>query len=823
MKDFARHTSFRVDGMGDTYFPSGLYLLVCAAQPEDDSAPGDLSTTELFICGALGNAHETQDVENPWSLLHGSKSKARLFWNQAYFVCAVAHPSPIVARNLLHRAQRGEDMDGAGRPFPWQKLTPAQNKQGALIFKLSGKPADFVPGGPARYEGWLLYLGMPYARLPGAMDATRKLAIDLGRLKYPVGGTRNKAIVPYPEVTSEHDGVLGTPLQACIHRFQEEAREGVGVRPPEGDVRSSWAPLQGTRMQLPPLRGGEPGVVDEPTAKSIEQWLAEGVVRSTEVLVEDRGLWGDHRLWWRQWALEHLCSALGALYEPSRGSSFRELSTLGGGQAAQSKHKLGMAFDLNAHEAEPSQHQPFGVEADWVEAGSKDGKKTFQPTWLIYLHSSLRPGATASDLENTRQQLSAVPGLVRGTMVEHMGESLGAQAEEFLVTLSNLTAELVGAAGRVGATGRTVLFEQFFRETIRRFQWRENERDGGDVQEPVGAEPDARANRLVRAREARSWLNYSRLAHRLGLYSISARLDFARDGFESTKAARQTIKLRPGSTAARAQKATILDRIADGIDNVPHGSQIAVYGPDTPTFFVARFAKEDFDLDVLRDWIRRPSDDPNALPPAAEGMGYEDAGMDLKIRLLGRPGTLDAQLRFLRARKDLTAEVMGIGAAVQLSNKLDIGIPIKLLDVARALDGSVLRPVPKGIAKDPRFNHDQVWLRPRVLRSTRLFGENAGKEPDGRDPGRFYFEVLPTGQPLSLEWWHQELAYGEADWITRAEALGISREVLSSPVKPEAASAGPVWQGGFGVTRASNYGPRSDPGNAPRVPLMPVG
>src|SRR5690606_12289590 len=120
------------------------------------------------------------------------------------------------------------------------------------------------------------------------------------------------------------------------------------------------------------------------------------------------------------------------------------------------------------------------------------------------------------------------------------------------------------------------------------FQWRENEDDGGDVQdEPVTAKADAEANRLKEAATAASWVNYSRLAHRLGLFGIGARADFCPPGFAKTRAAGKAIKLRPADSAAREHKATIMDRIADGIEK--SSTPIKVFGPDDINFFAGEF------------------------------------------------------------------------------------------------------------------------------------------------------------------------------------------------------------------------------------------
>src|SRR5690606_8142521 len=137
--------------------------------------------------------------------------------------------------------------------------------------------------------------------------------------------------------------------------------------------------------------------------------------------------------------------------------------------------------------------------------------------------------------------------------------------EAFLTRLKTLTDELVKQSETPGSSGvGTVLAEQFFRDTIRRFQWREYEDDGGDVQdEPVSAKDDAVANRLKGAATAASGVNSTRLAHRLGLFGIGERSDLCPPGFAKTRAAGRAIKLRPADSAAREQKATIMDRIAD--------------------------------------------------------------------------------------------------------------------------------------------------------------------------------------------------------------------------------------------------------------------
>jgi len=825
------YTSFRIADMEGKEehpkFPSGLFLLMYAARDGDGDVPGKVAEVELAFCGPEGQVHDIAQVNNPWSLLTGhpdakNKMPARQFVNQPYFFCSIAHPSPELACRLLERCKKGEAADNEGRAFPWQKLTPSKLKNG-LLFTLSGDKNKFLPGGPDRYGGWLLYYGMPYSILSDVATQIRKLSTDLATLKYPTGGNSNGTHAPYPASTAEADAEFGRAAQCCVHRFQEEASEGQARLPTGSGVPASWTAVQGKLVELAKLTGHEPGIVDSATASAIAEWLDKKVVRPGIPLVEDRKLWGDRRLWWRQWALEELCSTLGALYAPLRGSSFRKLEQTGGGQASQSKHKIGMAFDLNANQAEPATAAPFGVEADFEPVGT-GANKTFRPRWLLYLHASFDVQQRPEQLQQLRDRLTPVADRVRTRMKEHMGEPFDPDAEAFVGAVEKLVEELINSSQKPGAEGTgTQLALEFYRRAIRRFQWRENEDDGGDVQDKeVEALADGKANRLSNAGQAKSWLNYSRLAHRLGLFSIGARDDFCPPGFKTTKAAKQAIKLSPGDASIREQKATIMDRIADGIENAGPGALIRVYGPGDREFFVENFKGDEFDLKTIRDWIRRPSDDPEGLPPASIGFDYANNGVDLKITLLSGDDAKKARNAFFAARSQLKAEIVAVGSGLQFISPLTLNTVMTLGDIAQGIDKpTVLSPLPKTKKGEP--GPLDVILRPRFYRPFPLLGKAAKTEPHGADPGRFHFEILPSGQPLSLEWWHQELDYGGKDWIVSAEQQGFSRVVLSAASTVNPNDSDPLWQGGLGFSKPSNYKAPADPGRQPATPEMPNG
>src|SRR5690606_30882345 len=72
------------------------------------------------------------------------------------------------------------------------------------------------------------------------------------------------------------------------------------------------------------------------------------------------------------------------------------------------------------------------------------------------------------------------------------------------------------------------------------------------------------------------------------------------------------------------------------------------------------------------------------------------------------------------------------------------------------------------------FRSDEIWLRPMLMKNRDFVGKGGTAE----DPGRFYFLITPQAEPKSLEWWHYELRYAGADWISCADALGLARSVI---------------------------------------------
>ena len=840
-----RDASFRIAGM-EGYFPSGLFVLVSGARESDVESPTDTKDLQLTFCGVQGALHPVGGLKNPWPLADwsGEGSAARKeqkplqFVELPYFFLTIAHPSLEVATQYLDLARTSP---GERHRLPWQKLAPRQ-ENGRLVFLFSGDVEKYVPQGHSRYGKWCLYYRMPHGRLVSSHIS--KLGADLSKMGYPSGGLTSgqvKQPLPYPGSADEHGGEFGTMTQACLHKFQLDTKARHAARVQASGV--PWACVKLTKARCSSMVE-ENGVVDWATGAAIEEWLSKGLVQRGEPLVEYLGHWGNQRLWWRYIALEQICGALGGLYPPLKGSSYRSLGAAGAGQALLSKHKLGMAVDLNGYFAEPAASTPFGVEADWIKKG-----KVFTPYWLLFIHSSFDERKRPEDLEDLRAGLKACPGKIRAELEQQLGKEIGEEAEGFLRLVESLVSELSALSSRQGKNGATGLSDEFFRTSIRRFQWREDSDDGGTVQEGVTAQQDAEANQVRNGKDAKSWMNYTRLAYRLELDRISARSDFDAKGFEAILHAKQkqkgkaidtAFKLKPAASPARTQKAVDLDRIADHIDSLQAGERVQIYGPDDPAFFIGSakvdaggtgrdlgdiknygYPKEDFDLETMRNWIRRPSDDPDELPPATEGFDYASNvydkkklvrhnGLDLRIRVLFTVSGKAAQQKFLKSRENLKVKVMGIGSALSFDKAPPaVGQISRLADIRGLLESA--RPQSPTKAESGDFRSDEIWLRPMLMENRDFVGKGGTAE----DPGRFYFLITPQAEPKSLEWWHYELRYAGADWITRADALGLARSVIEAPAFPSRTESSAIPQGGMGATKTSNYGAQQDPKNRP--------
>lgn len=775
----------------------GLFALYCSAT-EGNAFPADPAKIELGFIDGYGVMHEASTVTNPWFLYSTTRRPTLADTKQAapplkfaaypYLFCLIAHPSPEYAKDLLRRARDGQPMTDSGDDFVWTLLTPEAVK-GTLQVVLPETSSAYVPRGPKEFDGWMLYYRMPYAHVVNAHVFT--LTGKLAALKYPVP-TPNSTL-PY-----EASGTFTSGVQAALHRFQADAQDGKAFafdRARTTGDHAAWGYLRGRHVSTDPAPIPERGMVDAATVAAFDHWQSNGLINPGDVLVNRGSLWARPELWWRFWALELVCDALGAAYGFYLSNSFRYVGAAGAGQAAQSKHKLGVAVDIDSVLGAPNNNFPLAYEADW----QPHGKQAYKARWLLYIHSTVSVEASP-DLTKLKQ----VPDALRQRINETWGDGEPSpMAEQVHADVVALVQELVHLSLLPGQVTKTRLTDEYFRHSIRRFQFRENEPDGGDPMPLVTAADDA-ANqvKLAGRSDIRSWLNFTRIAHDLKLFRISARDDFRTVHYDK----KRSLAIKIASSSIRASKALAMDRIADSIGNDPD-LFVPIREKDTE---ILRAPAHDFNLDALRHWLTRPSDDPEERPEALEGFDYPKHGIDLIMDVMWTPDAKERQLRFLKSRGEIPVMILEMGDGFA-DLELHSGREYPARKVATLLEAA--KPLPAASEYPYR-----LVLRPLILKTRGLIDEH--------DPGELTYVVPERAVVKSLEWWHFELDWNAENWQQQAHALGYHSEALANSAIAKADTTSPpgaaLWQGGGGFVKpSSNYKPPARPDNYPQNPELP--
>lgn len=772
--------------------PAGLFLLWAPADPDPAvTQPADLSQVQLAFIGKDGIAYDFTGSTNPWFLVTDKSPKlatvvAVPFGPQPYFFCFVAHPSPVVAATLLANARQAKPITAGGPPFVWTRLTAVAKPK--LLFTIPSA-GPFIPQGPARYGGVHLYRRHPLSGLSTIKTAISSLASDLGTLRY-MTGTRN-ATDPY----SSDLGAVELTLQAAIHHFQEDLAAGTAFKTAApSDASATWGLLFGAAQTTTAVTVTDPGVVDNATAAAIVDWISKGQRKPGPILVQDRSLWALPALWFRMWAVEELTLALGGMYKLTNpGSSLRYLVGKSAGQSLQSKHKVGMAFDLNAIPPDPPTANPYGMEADWEKVNKGKG---FKPKWIVHMHSRLAPDAplAAGALANV------VPNL-RARMTKELGATLNQEATDYLTLVQGVVDTLTDLATKPGSP--SAFHDQFVRTTIRRFQFRDDA-EGSDIGAPVKAQDDAVANGLTRGSDARSWINVSRLAFRLDLYTISAHDEFCR---------RADFKA-DDTVVPFTESPAVLDRIAEAAKQLPTGTVVQILGPKG---FIGNTRSELIHIETLQNWLHRTTDSTGSpvRPPAGAKIGI----LDLTITVPPPGSGRNAILQYLKDREKVNVQIIDIGPNVTIdtaANPLFVKGKIVTGKVAMdALTSATLVPVPPPDPKAPKSKKPDtsfdVRLRPMFITGS----------PLTIDPGQASIQLPMGPDPRHLEWWHVELDYGGKDWAVQADSLGFSKAVIAAKESQPADSTGPIWQGGMGIDKPQLYGKPSEPKASPATPDLP--
>ena len=748
----------------------------------------------------------------------------------------IAHPSPDYARGLLANLKAGKSPDGsaawdAAGAWPFQTLTPESDAKG-IRFYMPEVPEPYLPKGAPAYGGWSLYYRMPYGYLPAVKEQTRKLVVQLGSLYYPSGvaavttKVKNKKVqvVPvnpptlYPQSPELHEGGFDFAVAACLHRFQNDLAAGRAFRmdpealasveeakPQQAELKLAWKRLFGRDFNTTAAGVAQVGMTDALTARYLDQWRADGLRMSGYHLVPLQArpksgamvMHANPLLWWRFWALEEVLKALGTVYALQLGNSHRNIYAEGVGQASASNHKVGRAFDFGFDQSwvEPAADMPVAYEADWhVKRGG------VQPRWLLYIHSTLDPIATAPDALAAAlgPELDAAMTRIETRIQESTGGTLAPGAAEMIAQTREVVEALkVLAAQPADAPNSTALGRDFFRREVRRFQWQGGQLDVGDAMPAITAERDGLQRGL--SKPIRTFLNLSRLAYRIGLHWIGAQGGYAPVELKPGDTA-VTMLVHPGSRDGRVAKAIELDKVAEGVERaITLGIQVSLRKPgaDKKQPDVATLDAAGFDLTALRRWMTRTSDDADDLPPAqpAKAMVYPDNGVDLTVQvMLERGEGKDQQASFFKARGAIQAKVLHVGAGLDTQQtKITAGGSRSMSELGSDLQ--LLKNVPG------ESDHTLV-LRP-------IF--HAG-QPDA-DPGTFTYTVPKLADHQKLEWWHLELPNDGKTWQEHAQDVGLANESISAPALPEPGGQGPAWQGGAGYTQVAYRNP--EPENSP--------
>src|SRR5690606_32699296 len=215
-------------------------------------------------------------------------------------------------------------------------------------------------------------------------------------------------------------------------------------------------------------------------------------------------------------------------------------------------------------------------------------------------------------------------------------------------------------------------------------------------------------------------------------------------------------------------------------------------------------------LDTLRHWLTRPSDDPEERPEALEGFDYPKFGIDLTMDVIWTQREKQRQIDFLKSRGEIPVMILEMGDGF---HRLDL----KVGQVRSAVKLSELLARANPLPAASQYPYRLV-LRPLILKTRGLI--------DKHDPGELTYVVPERAVVNSLEWWHFELDWDSENWPQQAHALGYHSEALANSAIAKADTTSPpgaaLWQGGGGFVKpSSNYKPPARPDNYPQNPELP--
>lgn len=739
----------------------------------------------LHFCGRFGHLHPIT-VANPWSLaLSTSKGLAATLKappqhleDQEYEFVFITHPSLDVAKKLVERLNAGESVNGAGgsQKFPIEKIRPTLEK-GNRIIELPTKSDKFVPKGHADFDGWVLYRHMPHAGLSDVGKAVKKLAFMMGELRFPTDVV--KSIPPYPQSEGAHYGTFDQVLQAATHTFVDAVKAGVAFQlsaegkaaiGPGQTEKETWGFLLGTQVKgvkrqtlaQPAAAELESGVVDEQFVLELLAWKKAGLRRdgalSVAKSIGKTTLFAQPELWLRYRALVLTMKALGVPYNLGLSNTSRSLGSIGPGQVMTSFHKIGRALDFDSFLADPSPGLPVAFEGNWPS--SKDLR------WQVYAHSVLDPLKETPELANP---LAEARKALKDEFTAILGEDLPALVTTYLTTVEQFHTKLEGLAtsGTLGA--------DYFRESVRRFQFQAGQPDGGDFMPAVTASSDAALNGVKGT--IASWVNLSRVAFGLGLRGIGAHT-----GKLGVKTPTNFRDLVPGAAQGGA-KAIAADELAEGI-RVAGELSLATVSVTPPGGKTVEVPVSDFDTDAVGSWLRRATDSTAAQPKAVT---FAAKGVDMTIEWpVAKGADRTAIESFLDDRAAIKILVVRVGPGLAFGTEvIDEGEQISVGDAKAAL----LKATASGAKADR-----QVTVRPVYSKTF----------PEG-DPGTFTYKIPAMNAPQELEWWHYELQpdVDTLSWHEYAADWGLDATVLAADAIPSKDGVPPAtpWTGGAGVAR----------------------
>jgi hypothetical protein len=798
----------------------------------------DLSAAGLFVCwrptpiqGSTGVAPFSLGfcakggklidvtVANPWKFAFSdsaAKTLIRTLQDQDHDFVLISHPSPIVAKTLLERLNKGEPVNGTGgsETFPIVTIRPTFGKGNAVV-DLPTTSDKYVPKGHSEFGGWVLYRHMPHEGLPEVAQAVKKLAHVLGQLRFPC--EVEKSLFPYAISPTSHEFGFNIPVQASLHNFFRAVDLGVAFElSDEGKARAgdgmtereTWGFLLGesianlARQTLPeePAAPMEAGVVDEQTGVELFAWKARRLRRHGDIIVGksvgSTSFFAQPDLWLSYRALALTLKVFGVPYGLPISNTSRTLEAKGSGQVENSFHKLGRAidFDMAVHEvrprpvgpslgAEPSAAFPVAFEGNWNNPG--------ELRWQVYAHSTLNPTLRTEQIE---EPLKEAHRKLTAEVKDLLGDNPPLKVRGMLLKVEKFYESLVAAAtdGTLGA--------KFFRDKVSRFQYQAGEKDGGKFMPEVGAAEDAEFNSVPGA--IASWVNVSRLAFNLGLKSIGAHTDEM-----GAKSGTTSRPITPGADANAINRAIRLDELGEGI-RLARELGLPSVKVTTPSTTV-NVNPNTFNLSAIQDWMRRRTDNPDKLPPPPSGVSYATNGVDMTVDWpLGQNKERErgAIRAFLGSRAEIPVTLVHVGDGLSdgSGGTLSTNTSTTVEQVRTALHQSSA-----GTGSDRT-----IVVRP-VFESSL---------PEG-DPATFTYEIVDMHLANELEWWHFEIQ-PESDnlfWSGYAELLGLDATVLEAPVVPRDSETPPdvPWMGGSARKRskfATTKG--TEPNNAPGRELV---